>query len=718
MRVYGTVLIAIIIVLFTAAASDVQTRLTFVVPSDIPVGTGLPLFIQNPQNSTYTQTEFTSTVTAPGTAILIVTGVVPAALPPVVNMAPVVSAGTDLSVTLPAAASLAGSSSDDGLPSSVLTTLWSTISGPGTVTFGNSASSITTAAFSVAGSYTLRLTATDTVLSSFDDLVVTVSVVLPPPNVASVAFIPNNVQQGQTVTVTITGGTASRLDWAGIYTPSGGNTQYIDWKYLNNTKTAPSSAIRPATITFTAPTAGTYEFRLFANDTYTLITSSGLLTVVTSSGGVNTSTAASCSNGDIQSAINSASDGATIIVPAGNCSWNGDVTVPNTKGIKLAGSGTPILIMNGHKLYLQTSTGRSPLRVSGLRFRLTDTNWAIQITGTATNWRIDNNIFDENNIYGGYTIRVGSDNCNVDSFTYGVIDHNQFINRNYSTSIFVEWARGDTDPIACGDWIWSQPAELGTAQAVYVEDNVFSDFPAATASQVIDSRWGAKYVLRYNTIHNPWISTHSGCTNQGRDPIWTEVYKNVMTSDASRYFLAIELRSTSGIVWNNTIAPDPAAIGLDFERSWRSDCGGPYGGQVDGTRPWDENTPGQSGWRALGQPGWGPPQATNMNNATFAGLFAWQNVQLGAAADQALRKNAALQTTLVQFGRDIFNAANMTIGPIANRSTACSPGPANRSVYVSTDENTQGAKIYICSATDTWSKHWEPFTYPHPLTLQ
>ena len=55
-----------------------------------------------------------------------------------------------------------------------MTTTWSRVSGPGTVTFGNANALSTTAGFSTAGSYVLRLTASDSVLSRTDDLTVTV----------------------------------------------------------------------------------------------------------------------------------------------------------------------------------------------------------------------------------------------------------------------------------------------------------------------------------------------------------------------------------------------------------------------------------------------------------------------------------------------------------------------------------------------------------------
>jgi hypothetical protein len=72
---------------------------------------------------------------------------------------------------------LSGSVNDDGLPNppASFTTTWSQFGGPGTVTFDNINSLNTTASFSVAGTYVLRLTANDSALSASDDVIVTVN---------------------------------------------------------------------------------------------------------------------------------------------------------------------------------------------------------------------------------------------------------------------------------------------------------------------------------------------------------------------------------------------------------------------------------------------------------------------------------------------------------------------------------------------------------------
>lgn len=91
-----------------------------------------------------------------------------------VNAAPSAAAGVDQVVLMGEQAVLSGIVADDGLPvpPGTLVVQWQAVAGPGDVTFGNASLAATTASFSVAGDYVLRLTASDGVLSSVDDVTV------------------------------------------------------------------------------------------------------------------------------------------------------------------------------------------------------------------------------------------------------------------------------------------------------------------------------------------------------------------------------------------------------------------------------------------------------------------------------------------------------------------------------------------------------------------
>jgi hypothetical protein len=77
-----------------------------------------------------------------------------------------------------ATTTLNGTASD--VESDPLTTTWSMVAGPAPVTFTNPGSANTTATFPLAGTYTLRLTASDGSGSNSDEVVITVEDIVPP----------------------------------------------------------------------------------------------------------------------------------------------------------------------------------------------------------------------------------------------------------------------------------------------------------------------------------------------------------------------------------------------------------------------------------------------------------------------------------------------------------------------------------------------------------
>ena len=139
------------------------------------------------------------------------------------NQPPVVNAGPDQALTFPTAtATLAGTASDDGIPSP-LTTQWTKVSGPGTVTFGNAAAPATTATFSLLGTYVLQLTANDGALSVSD--AVTITIDSNPPNkgvdfAGTNAFVTFGTAPGLGA-ATFTLETWFRRDGAGVATNTG-----------------------------------------------------------------------------------------------------------------------------------------------------------------------------------------------------------------------------------------------------------------------------------------------------------------------------------------------------------------------------------------------------------------------------------------------------------------------------------------------------------------
>jgi alpha-tubulin suppressor-like RCC1 family protein len=172
-----------------------------------------------------------------------------------VNAPPVVNAGADQTIDLPASATLSGVVTDDGLvsPTSVV---WSQVSGPGITTFGDSTSASTTASFSASGVYTLRLTANDGALSTQDDVVITVN----PANTAPV------VAAGADQTITLADalvlvGTASD---DGLPNPPGALS--VNWSVVSGPGTVTFANATSLNTTATFSQTGSYVLRLTADD--------------------------------------------------------------------------------------------------------------------------------------------------------------------------------------------------------------------------------------------------------------------------------------------------------------------------------------------------------------------------------------------------------------------------------------------------------------------
>jgi hypothetical protein len=194
-----------------------------------------------------------------------------------INRAPVVNAGADQVITLPAAANLVGTVTDDGLPNppGAVAATWSKISGPGTVTFANATSSSTTATFSRAGIYVLRLTGSDGALSTVDNVVI--GVMPAPVNRAPVV----NAGADQTITLPAVANLVGTVTDDGLPNPPG--AVVTTWSKVSGPGAVTFGDPMALSTTATFTTAGSYVLRLTANDGALSVTDNIGITVRASS---------------------------------------------------------------------------------------------------------------------------------------------------------------------------------------------------------------------------------------------------------------------------------------------------------------------------------------------------------------------------------------------------------------------------------------------------
>lgn len=172
------------------------------------------------------------------------------------NAAPSVNAGADQSIGFGTGTTVAAIVTDDGLPSGKLSQTWTKVSGPGTVKFGSTSSKSTTASFSLAGTYRLRLTASDTSLTAWDELVVTVK------SAATNQYPTVYAGTSQSVVLPTTALLAGTVTDDGL--PA--NTLSTTWSVFSGPGAVTFGNANTASTAAAFSNAGTYVLRLTAND--------------------------------------------------------------------------------------------------------------------------------------------------------------------------------------------------------------------------------------------------------------------------------------------------------------------------------------------------------------------------------------------------------------------------------------------------------------------
>ncbi|MDT8366709.1 MAG: hypothetical protein RRA15_09480 [bacterium] len=340
--------------------------------------------------------------------------------------------------------------------------------------------------------------------------------------------------------------------------------------------------------------------------------------------------ATSCSSSEISSLVYSALDGDIITVPAGECTWSQGVMI-NDKEISILGAGIDLTIINDATgtAWKQTpfwieGSNEKPFRLSGFTMKSAgslDSNGLIVVRGNSKDWRIDHIKFPNLNSRG---IWVGSGT----SLTYGVIDHVEFYGTNAINAILV---RGDNESS------WTRALQLGSKNAVYVEDSIFQFTSGEAGNGAFDCVYGCRAVFRHNYVDTISVGNHGTCTNPGRSAVNLEIYDNEFTTSQSWYIAIGLIRGGTGVFFNNTFAGDyNEIIGLtNYRACWGygSNCVSPWTDRCDGDSPLDGNED-STGYPCLDQIGRGP-------NQELMPMYEWNNTWNGNDVDFKVISNWA-----------------------------------------------------------------------------
>lgn len=308
-----------------------------------------------------------------------------------------------------------------------------------------------------------------------------------------------------------------------------------------------------------------------------------------------------------------------------------------------------------------------------------------------------------------------------------------------------------------GDNSFATADTFGTAQQFYIENNVI------TAVRMTDNDvpptgggiGGARVTCRFNEVFElngsgvcGYHATAWGGRFRGQRQV-ENYYNQINCTPGTACNAAFSVNSGTGYIFSNTYGGSGSALNYSVDLSLPRTSGegqSPWN-NCDGTQPWDQ-TPWNTTSECLDQPGTGA--GLLLENATpvlasapgtpcsTAGQCWTQNAKdpvyeagdaSGATMYNALGTSDATRLAGYYYAEVSQSAQssptspfNGTIGTgygtLANRPATCTTGVG----YWATDQgswntynSSQEGELYICTATNTWTMSYEPYTYPHPL---
>jgi len=406
--------------------------------------------------------------------------------------------------------------------------------------------------------------------------------------------------------------------------------------------------------------------------------------------------AASPSQADVQAAVDKAKDGDTVSIPAGTRTWSDKVSWKD-KSIQVLGAGKDVTIISCQQCFSITSTAStsaySKWRLSGMTLQGAAPSGTVitiwdNVGSWHYGWRIDHLKLSYPGAGSGYGVFIGGP-------TYGLIDHSDWIWGNgmaviISAQLSDEWPGSATTPQ--GGYLASQPLDLGTEKAVYLEDNTFTSTVSGGCAAYDTSSGGGRVVFRHNVLTGCMYYDH-WTRNVEIGGLLHEIYANKFIGNTAYSAYPIRLESGTGVIFNNTITGfSEKHVVLDERRGFYESDGA--FGACDGTKAWDGNAgdPAAPGWPCLGQIGRAPgktmAQITGGSKQVSAPLTLWNN-----GAEDGCRTGGACTNIL---GVSVWD------------------GSAKASAYVKATPHPNGEVDYVLNGS-TPKPGYTPFTYPHPL---
>ncbi len=291
-----------------------------------------------------------------------------------------------------------------------------------------------------------------------------------------------------------------------------------------------------------------------------------------------TISANTCSYADVNAALDRAANGDTVLVPAGTCTWTTsmdfDLTITGgqNKYLTLQGAGIDqTIIIDGvskapypniaHLLRWTTVNG-GLTRITGFTFQGGSSvdsynQGMLYVRGNSQQFRFDHN----------KVIPTTTSGMFVRGWITGVLDHNTFdVSRAFGLYTFHDTWQGVG---GYGDNSWALPNTFGTQQAIFMEDNTFTNTQSVSwHNYAVDGWQGGRVVYRNNTFNNcTWANHGTESGGRQRSQRQFEVYNNHWTwnMQGNGFSSMIGSRGGVGVVYNNTATITNGAVNNFFD---------------------------------------------------------------------------------------------------------------------------------------------------------
>jgi hypothetical protein len=413
----------------------------------------------------------------------------------------------------------------------------------------------------------------------------------------------------------------------------------------------------------------------------------------------------------VNAAVQQASNGGTVRVPAGQYAWSKYLSL-GTKKVTISGDGIGSTVITSNvenAAVINLGSGGSKLS------RMTINNGYVQVDGTGfvlSNIRFYNSATGSGVKVFGFTSGVHPS---------GVIHSCQFVN----TDVLIG---GAYNTVAAQSALWAQnPTIGGTNGLVFIEGNEFIK-TAAGMNNALDGNLAARSVFRYNSVisncsagnHAFYIEAHSVQGNHRAYQRW-EVYNNTLDNQGNAHYFPFRIRGGTGVVFNNSVTGNWTndGIALDNVRSYDSR---PIVGKCDGTSLWDGNqgNGAEAGYPCRDQIGRGYDAVPWVDNppGTYTQVlmpaYAWNNKTESSADVPFMVINSS--ENHIKANRDYYNhtssfngTSGVGRGLLSERPLTCSMNTA----FFATDVGTLGT-LYKCTSTNNWTVYFTPAQCPHP----